>query len=252
MDHFRQSDLRKTRSDPCIFCLISALEGWPSRLLRVGKATTFAAPSSASHAEYLAMTSIASRPRCVSGRRPGPRLDCGRARIQPDHAQHHRTHRPVPKHAVPTMSVGRVDAHHRRRGSERVVRHQTAAATGEHHIAGARPRNFEHGEAHSPTERDHVSFIEERPHPFLRDSPLEFGVGIFVARKEFVPNYGRGALTTSSDHWVSCSRRMMETSTVTPSFFTSVKAPIERCWDPARSSPPPHSGQFYSTVSRVF
>jgi hypothetical protein len=21
MDHFRQSDLRKTRSDPCIFCL---------------------------------------------------------------------------------------------------------------------------------------------------------------------------------------------------------------------------------------
>ena len=36
-------------------------------------------------------------------------------------------------------------------------------------------------EAHSATEGDHVSPIEERLHPFLRDSPLEFGVGIFVA-----------------------------------------------------------------------
>ena len=40
--------------------------------------------------------------------------------------------------------------------------------------------NFERGEAHSPAERDHVSPIEERLHPFLRDSPLEFGVGIFT------------------------------------------------------------------------
>jgi hypothetical protein len=47
-------------------------------------------------------------------------------------------------------------------------------------------------ETHSPAERDHVSFIEERLHPFLRDSPLEFGEGIFVGREEFVPNCGRG------------------------------------------------------------
>ena len=44
----------------------------------------------------------------------------------------------------------------------------------------------------SAAERDHVSSVEERLHPFVGDSPLEFGVGIFVARKEFVPNYGRG------------------------------------------------------------
>jgi hypothetical protein len=35
----------------------------------------------------------------------------------------------------------------------------------------------------------------------------------------------RPELTTSSDHWVSCSRRMMETSTVTPSLFTVRESP---------------------------
>ncbi len=39
-------------------------------------------------------------------------------------------------------------------------------------------------EAHSPAEGNHASFIEKRPHPFLRDSPLEFGVGIFVGAGE--------------------------------------------------------------------
>src|SRR5271167_1081748 len=43
----------------------------------------------------------------------------------------------------------------------------------------------------SATEGDHVSFVEERPHPFLSHGPLEFGVGIFAGCKEFVPNNGR-------------------------------------------------------------
>ncbi len=37
--------------------------------------------------------------------------------------------------------------------------------------------------AQSATEKDHVFFVEERPHPFLRHSPLKFGEGFVVARK---------------------------------------------------------------------
>ena len=45
--------------------------------------------------------------------------------------------------------------------------------------------------------RDHVFFVEERSHTFLRDSPLKFGEGFVVARKVFVPHLGRLPRATS-------------------------------------------------------
>ena len=78
----------------------------------------------------------------------------------------------------------------------------------------------------SATERGHVSVVEERPHPFVGDSPLEFGVGIFVGREEFVPNYGRGG---GIDHFKRPFGFVLKaddgTSTVTPSCFTVRESP---------------------------
>ena len=45
--------------------------------------------------------------------------------------------------------------------------------------------------AQSAAQWDHVSFVEERSHPFLSDGPLEFGEGFVVARKQVVPDNGR-------------------------------------------------------------
>ena len=75
-------------------------------------------------------------------------------------------------------------------------------------------------------QRDHVSFVEERSHPFLGDSPLKFGVGIFVGRKEFVPNYGRGGGIDHLERPLGfVLKPIIETSTVTPSFFTVRESP---------------------------
>ena len=45
--------------------------------------------------------------------------------------------------------------------------------------------------AQSAAQWDHVSFVEERSHPFLSDGPLKFGEGFVVVRKQVVPDNGR-------------------------------------------------------------
>ena len=90
-----------------------------------------------------------------------------------------------------TVTSTSVLPHSRRRGAFTIVQKVSSHTTDSAMPPLAR-QNFGRCEAHSPAERDHVSFVEERLHPFVSDCPLEFGVGIFVACNEFVPNYGRG------------------------------------------------------------
>jgi hypothetical protein len=68
--------------------------------------------------------------------------------------------------------------------------------------------------------------VEERPGTFLRDSPLKFGKGFLVARKQVVLNYGRAG---GIDHFEQPLGFVLKPndrhSTVTPSFFTVRESP---------------------------